>query len=150
MAFLLTALAFLWWWPVGLLALFLFARRSRWRDHAYLTEGAAMSNWECRMDRGDRWERKIARMQDRMDRMRSHVDRARGGGWFGSSSSGNRAFDDYRAETLKRLEEEQREFKDFLERLRLARDRSEFDQFMADRRGRPVEPDASRPEPPAA
>jgi len=48
--------------------------------------------------------------------------------------SGNRAFDDYRHETLQRLEEEQREFQEFLVRLRRARDRAEFDQFMAERR----------------
>ena len=63
------------------------------------------------------------------------MEQVRGGDWFGSGPSGNRAFDDYRAETLKRLEDEQREFKDFLARLRVARDRAEFDQFMADRRG---------------
>ena len=50
------------------------------------------------------------------------------------SKSGNKAFDDYRAETLRRLEEEQREFKEYLERLRRARDKAEFDGFMADRR----------------
>jgi Protein of unknown function (DUF2852) len=49
-------------------------------------------------------------------------------------SSGNRAFDEYKAETLKRLAEEQREFLAFLERLRHARDQDEFDRFMADRR----------------
>jgi hypothetical protein len=53
-------------------------------------------------------------------------------------SSGNRAFDDYRTETLRRLEEEQREFHDFLDRLRMAKDKSEFDQFMAERRNRPT------------
>ncbi len=52
-------------------------------------------------------------------------------------SSGNRAFDEYRADTLRRLEEEQREFKEFLQRLRFAKDRAEFDQFMAERRGGP-------------
>lgn len=55
------------------------------------------------------------------------------------SPSGNKAFDDYRAETLRRLEEEQREFVDYLERLRRARDKAEFDGFMADR-NRPVAP----------
>ena len=54
-------------------------------------------------------------------------------------SSGNRAFDDYRAETLRRLEDEQREFREFLERLRMAKDKAEFDQFMADRRNRPAD-----------
>jgi hypothetical protein len=55
-------------------------------------------------------------------------------------SSGNRAFDEYRTETLRRLEEEQREFAAFLERLRAAKDRSEFEQFMAERRARPPQP----------
>ena len=50
------------------------------------------------------------------------------------SSSGNRAFDEYREETLRRLEEEQREFQDYLERLRRARDKAEFDGFVAERR----------------
>ena len=49
------------------------------------------------------------------------------------SRSGNQAFDDYRAETLRRLEDEQKEFVEYLERLRRARDKAEFDQFMADR-----------------
>jgi hypothetical protein len=39
-------------------------------------------------------------------------------------------------ETLKRLEDEQREFRDFLDRLRFAKDKTEFDQFMAERRNR--------------
>ena len=50
---------------------------------------------------------------------------------------GNHAFDEYRAETLRRLEEEQKEFASFLERLRFAKDKAEFDQFMAERRSRP-------------
>jgi hypothetical protein len=54
-----------------------------------------------------------------------------------SPSSGNRAFDEYRSDTLKRLVEEQREFREFLDRLRFAKDKTEFDQFMAERRNRP-------------
>ena len=38
-----------------------------------------------------------------------------------------------------------REFREFLERLRLAKDRAEFDQFMAERRNRQT-PDASQPQ----
>lgn len=57
-------------------------------------------------------------------------------------SSGNRAFDEYKAETLRRMEEEQKDFGAFLERLRFAKDKSEFDQFMADRRARPPAPPA--------
>ncbi len=58
------------------------------------------------------------------------------GGGTGAPSSGNHAFDEYRAETLKRLEEEQREFLEYLDRLRQAKDKAEFDQFMNDRRNR--------------
>jgi hypothetical protein len=46
------------------------------------------------------------------------------------------AFEEYRVETLRRLEQEQRDFHDFLARLRIAKDRAEFEQFMAERRGR--------------
>ncbi len=106
-----------------------------------------MFDWE---HRGDRWERKLARMHDKMERVRDRMDRVRSrGGWFGPAASGNRAFDEYRSETLKRLEEEEREFKDVLARLRFARDRAEFDQFMADRRGRPSGPDSPAEPPPA-
>lgn len=48
-------------------------------------------------------------------------------------SSGNHAFDAYKDETLRRLEEEQGNFEAFLERLREAKDKAEFDQFMDDR-----------------
>ncbi len=48
-------------------------------------------------------------------------------------SSGNSAFDAYKADTLARLEQEQNEFESFLQRLREAKDKAEFDQFMADR-----------------
>jgi hypothetical protein len=37
------------------------------------------------------------------------------------------------------MEDEQREFRDFLARLRQAKDKAEFDQFMAERRNRPPE-----------
>lgn len=55
-------------------------------------------------------------------------------------SSGNAAFDDYRGEQLKRLEEERRrldeevsEFHDYMRNLHMARDREEFDRFMRNR-----------------
>jgi hypothetical protein len=105
----LMVLAFVWWWPVGLAML------------AYLIGSGRMACWKH-----ERWQRKV---QQGMDEM--------AGKWAGwarqAPSSGNRAFDDYRADTLKRLEEEQSEFKDFLDRLRHAKDKAEFDQFMADR-----------------
>ena len=53
-------------------------------------------------------------------------------------SSGNTAFDDYRREMLRRLEQDHEDFKAFLDRLRRAKDKAEFDQFMAEReRGGP-------------
>jgi hypothetical protein len=50
--------------------------------------------------------------------------------------TGNSAFDTYREETLRRLEEEQTAFQAFLDRLRKAKDQAEFDQFMDERRNR--------------
>lgn len=48
----------------------------------------------------------------------------------------NAAFEEYRAAELARLEDEERDFHAYLERLRMARDREEFEAFMAERRGR--------------
>jgi hypothetical protein len=50
--------------------------------------------------------------------------------------TGNASFDRYRSEMLGRLEEEQENFEDFLDRLRAAKDSTEFEQFMDDRAGR--------------
>ena len=91
----------------------------------------------------DRWQNKIERMQWKMERMKNRMERHGfnvGGFGFGSPSSGNRAFDEYRQETLRRLEEEQQEFKDFLGRLRHAKDKEEFDAFMSQHRARPATP----------
>ncbi len=69
-----------------------------------------------------------------------------GRSWTGAGfgSSGNRAFDEWRTAELARLEEErqklinaEREFAEFMENLRRARDREEFDRFMSERRNRP-------------
>jgi len=75
------------------------------------------------------------------------------GKWTGPSgpqySTGNRAFDEYRADTLRRLEEEARDFEGFLDRLRMAKDKAEFDQFMSDRRANPPPPEAPEADKPA-
>lgn len=47
--------------------------------------------------------------------------------------TGNNAFDAYKADTLRRLEDEQHNFEAFLDRLRDAKDKAEFDQFMEER-----------------
>jgi len=129
------------WWPLGLaiLALFFLGHWMLWPLGllvlAFIIGSGRMGCWNHHGM--SRWENKMQRMQEKMDRVRAKVDGVRGGDWWGTPpSSGNRAFDDYRAETLKRLEEEQREFRGFLDRLRFAKDKTEFDQFMAERRNR--------------
>ena len=47
--------------------------------------------------------------------------------------TGNSAFDAYKQETLRRLEDEQEAFQSFLNRLREAKDKTEFDAFMEER-----------------
>jgi hypothetical protein len=61
------------------------------------------------------------------------------------SSSGNMAFDAYKEETLRRLEEEQDAFESFLQRLREAKDKAEFDQFMDERTKRARDRNADSP-----
>ncbi|MDG1737703.1 MAG: DUF2852 domain-containing protein [Paracoccaceae bacterium] len=53
-------------------------------------------------------------------------------------SSGNTAFDAYKSDTLRRLQDEQDNFENFLERLRAAKDKNEFDQFMDERAKAPA------------
>ncbi|RDW13918.1 DUF2852 domain-containing protein [Paracoccus thiocyanatus] len=71
-----------------------------------------------------------------------HHHRGHGHGRGYAASTGNTAFDAYREETLKRLEDEHREFLDFLQKLREAKDKAEFDQFMQGRKEQPAEPQA--------
>ena len=125
----LTVLGFCFWWPLGLATL------------AFIIGSGRMSCWNHHGM--DRWHRKMERMQEKMDRMRGRMSPGGGEWWGAPRSSGNHAFDEYRAETLRRLEEEQREFREFLDRLRHAKDKAEFDQFMTERRNRP--PETSRP-----
>ena len=100
-------LGFILWWPIGLGVL------------AYLI-------WSGRMGCGNKtqWRDYLTTEARRFS-----------GGMSAFRSTGNRAFDDYREETLRRLEEEANEFHAFLQRLRHAKDKAEFDQFMAERRG---------------
>jgi hypothetical protein len=131
---LLMILGFFAWWPIGLAIL------------AFLIGSGRMGCWSHH-----HWQYKMDRLQDKMEQARSRMDGARTGNFWGSPSSGNRAFDEYRSETLKRLEEEQREFRDFLDRLRFAKDKTEFDAFMTERRDRMQQgsgvPDQPGPQP---
>jgi hypothetical protein len=110
----LLVLSFMAFWPLGLAML------------AFLIGSGRMGCWRHR----GRW---------RHEGLHEAANR-----WFaGERPSGNRAFDEYRAETLRRLEEEQRAFNAFLDRLRFAKDKAEFDAFLAERRR------GETPEPPA-
>jgi hypothetical protein len=64
---------------------------------------------------------------------------------FYTPSTGNMAFDEWRAAELARLDEErrkldeaQREFAEYVEAIRRAKDREEFERFMAEHRARPA------------
>ena len=92
-----------------------------------------MACWTSRRG-GGHWREGMERMQERAAQWCG--PRAPGGMRSGMRGSGNHAFDEYRDETLRRLEEEEREFKEFLDRLRQAKDKAEFDQFMSEMRGR--------------
>jgi Protein of unknown function (DUF2852) len=140
----ITVLSFVIFWPFGFVVL------------GFLLGSGRMGCWHHNY--GDRWQRRMDRMQRGVDRMQEGVQRMQAAAerfrgmyqgnrddrsGYRAGPSGNHAFDEYRAETLRRLEDEQREFLEFLDRLRHAKDKAEFDQFMAERR-------AYRDAPPAA
>jgi hypothetical protein len=119
-------IGFIWYWPIGLAVLAYMLGSGRWGRH-----------W------GHRWGRWYNMPPGGNGGRNGDGPRNSGGSpWWSCGGprraeappSGNAAFDEYRAETLRRLEEEQKEFLAYLERLRRARDKAEFDQFMAERR----------------
>ena len=122
-------LGFIFWWPVGLTLLFLALWSRRMGCWGYYRHGGYQGgSWQGNAPPWAGWKNWC------------------GGGERPAPTSGNRAFDEYRMETLRRLEEEQKEFGAFLDRLRFAKDKAEFDQFMTELRQRPPTP----PEPPPA
>lgn len=109
-------LGFIVFWPIGLFLVVYITATKRWSKH--------MFGRTCQNRRHDSWG--AAR-------------------WDGRAfqKTGNTAFDAYRAETLRRLEEEQAAFESFLARLREAKDKQEFDAFMEERaRAAKVDPQA--------
>jgi hypothetical protein len=112
-------LGFIVFWPVGLatLAFLIWSGRMGCGRHGDMGR-SGMGRWQQHM--GERFESKMRRWRE------FATDRV--------PPSGNRAFDEYREATLRRLEEEAHEFRAFLDQLRMAKDRAEFDQFMNGRR----------------
>ncbi len=113
---------FVIFWPLGLVALFL-----KWKN-GEMWPGAAggTSTGTWKMPNVSKW-------QDKWQDMNS-----------GYSPSGNAAFDEYKRTQLARLEEERRKldeeqkaFREHLWNLRRARDKEEFDKFMAARNAKP-------------
>jgi Protein of unknown function (DUF2852) len=128
-------LGFIVFWPIGLAILGYKFWQSRyggpdlqtlandkWQDaRTMMASGSWGSSWGCggAMRRGSR---------------------------FYSAPSGNIAFDEWRTAELARLDEErrkldeaQREFAEYVEAIRRAKDREEFERFMAERRARPAD-----------
>lgn len=107
-------LGFIFFWPIGLALLFymIWSRR--------MFNGPCGAHWRQNREEWKRQAREHWHMQRHMHR-------------YGFSTSGNTAFDAYKADTLRRLEEEQDAFEAFLQRLRDAKDKTEFDTFMDER-----------------
>ena len=97
--------SFVFFWPLGLFFVAYITATNRWSSDKMF--GCAA--------------RKHHRHHDRYAAFRA------------AQPSGNSAFDAYKSEMLKRLEDEQTAFEAFLQRLRDAKDKSEFDAFMDDR-----------------
>ena len=117
---------FIIFWPLGLLALFL----KLWNGEMWKGASQGATPWDgWKMPSSDKWRTTS----------------------YGFASSGNAAFDDYKRTQLARLEEERRKldeeqkaFREHLERLRKAKDQDEFDRFMAERKAPPpAEPPAT-------
>ena len=140
-----TLLGLIFWWPVGLILL-VFAllggrRMSCW---GYGRHDGYEAGWQGGPPPWIGWKRQWKRQM--REWCRGQAQGAAQAQAQAYPPSGNRAFDEYRTETLRRLEEEQKEFAAYLERLRFAKDKAEFDQFMSELRNRPP----AQPEPPQA
>lgn len=109
-------LGFIVFWPLGLAILFWRMMRRNNGQMPFAHFGQWQSNWNGAQN------------------------------WRGFAQTGNSAFDDWKAAELTRLEEERRKlaeaqaaFAEHLSNLRKAKDRAQFDEFMAAYRAKPTE-----------
>lgn len=116
--------SFVFFWPLGLAFVVYITATNRWSSD------------------------KMFGCAARRHRHGSHHDRY--AAFRAAQPSGNAAFDSYKSDMLKRLETEQTAFEDFLQRLRAAKDKSEFDAFMEDRARENRAADLAKDEPPKA
>ncbi|RDE09480.1 DUF2852 domain-containing protein [Pelagibacterium lacus] len=126
----LMVLGFIVFWPLGMAVL------------AYILWGEYMGGSQ---EKADAW---VKRQAEGFKSRRSCRSAPRG---FASTSTGNAAFDEYREEQLRRLDEERRKldedraaFEEHLANLHKARDREEFDRFMRERNAQRGEPEGDR------
>ena len=130
-------LGFMFWWPVGLVVLLFTIGSRRMGCWGYGPRSGFDAGWQGGpVPPWVGWKRQWKQQMKEWCRGQAQGQAQT----QAQPSSGNRAFDEYRAETLRRLEEEQKEFGTFLDRLRFAKDKAEFDQFMAELRQRPPAP----------
>jgi len=123
------AVGFVAFWPVGLLALFWKMKKGElWKGSA---EGELP--WAA-------WKGKGKSMAEQFKTWGNHSDTLR-------THSGNHAFEEYKSAELakldemrRKLEEDQKAFGDFMERVRRAKDKEEFERFMAERNAPVVNP----------
>jgi hypothetical protein len=124
-------LGFVVFWPIGLAIL-------------------GYKFWQSRHGGPDLQTLAADRWQDARSMMSSNSGWACGGAAqrarrYYASESGNAAFDEWRTAELVRLDEErrkldeaQRDFAEYVDAIRRAKDREEFERFMAERRARPA------------
>jgi hypothetical protein len=121
---------FVVFWPLGLVALFLKLKNGEmWRG---ASEGEMP--WS-------KWKGKGRTMGEHFRAWGPAVDSLR-------VNSGNRAFEEYKQAELakldemrRKLEEDQKAFGDFMERVRRAKDQEEFERFMAERNAAATRPE---------
>ncbi len=129
-------LGFILFWPVGLAIL-------GWKVYQAKTEYAGDFG-QFAQEKWGGFEKRWGGFPDMASRFE--------GAW--PPSSGNSAFDDWRKAELERLEEERRKifeaekaFNDYLDGLRRAKDREEFERFMSSRSNSgPANPGPSAPQ----
>jgi len=116
-------------WPLGLFALYLRYKNGEvWKGASDMS--APWSQWKSPRDAADQFSKACGGWGKGWQNK----------SWSAYSNTGNEAFDEYRKakldelEALKRkLDEERAAFDDFLTKLRKAKDREDFERFMAER-----------------
>lgn len=108
--------SFIAFWPLGLFFVFYITATNRWSSDKMFGCSARRHRHDDRASFPQAWR-----------------------------PSGNSAFDSYKSDMLKRLEDEQSAFDAFLQRLRAAKDKAEFDAFMQDRARAAQAPQDSAP-----